>query len=85
MKLEFNATQTFNTSTKLQRASYKGYPLQKEDTTPTLQIVSSFHFECGFPTDHQYIGRSEGRRGGEEASRGGEEASRGGEEAGRGK
>ena len=35
--LEFNATETVNTSTKLERASYKGYPLKKEDTTPTLR------------------------------------------------
>jgi len=37
IKLEFNATETLNPLTKLQRASYKGYLLKKEDKTPTLQ------------------------------------------------
>jgi hypothetical protein len=37
IKLEYNATETVNTSTKLERASCKGYPLKKEDTTPALR------------------------------------------------
>jgi hypothetical protein len=37
IKLEYNATETVNTSTKLKRASCKGYPLKKEDTTPALK------------------------------------------------
>jgi hypothetical protein len=37
IKLEFNATETVNALTKLKHASYKGYPLKKEDTTPALQ------------------------------------------------
>jgi hypothetical protein len=37
IKLEFNATKTLNPLTKLQRASYKGYLLKKEDKTLTLQ------------------------------------------------
>ena len=37
IKREYNATETVNSSTKLERASCKGYPLKKEDTTPMLR------------------------------------------------
>jgi hypothetical protein len=42
IKLEFNATETVNTSTKLEHACYKGYLLKKEDTTPTPSANSDF-------------------------------------------
>jgi hypothetical protein len=37
IKLEFEATETRNTTGKLERASFRGYSLKKEDTTPALR------------------------------------------------
>jgi hypothetical protein len=37
IKLKYNATETINTSTKLEHTRCKGYLLKKEDTTPALQ------------------------------------------------
>jgi hypothetical protein len=37
IKLEFDATETHNTAAKLERASFRGYSLKKEDTTPALR------------------------------------------------
>jgi hypothetical protein len=37
MKFKFQAIETSNVSANLERASYKRYPIKREDTTPALR------------------------------------------------
>jgi hypothetical protein len=52
IKIEYNATETVNTSMKLKCASCKGYPLKKEDTTLALQKEFTA-MKCLYAKEHE--------------------------------